>query len=95
MRVTLEQAGQSFVVQPGRTAEAGWHFEFRKHLAADSQPFDVVATRTVGWRELPWRWMLGWALVAAALLAAMRSCGASALSAGARRNCCGWARWRA
>ena len=73
VRLTLDHAGQSFVVQPGHTGAAGWTFEFRKHLAADSQPFDVVATRTVGWRDLPWPWMLGWALAAAALLAAVRS----------------------
>jgi len=73
VRLTLDHAGQSFVVQPGQAVGAGWQFEFRKHLAADSQPFDVVASRTVGWPELPWRWMLGWALAAAALLAAIRS----------------------
>lgn len=73
VRLTLDHAGQSFVVQPGHSNEGGWRFEFRKHLAADSQPFDVVATRTVGWRDLPWPWMLGWALGAAALLAAIRS----------------------
>lgn len=73
VRLTLDHAGQSFVVQPGHAGGAGWQFDFRKHLAADSQPFDVVATRTVGWRDLPWLWMLGWALGAAALLAAIRS----------------------
>ncbi|NPC55992.1 sensor histidine kinase [Caenimonas soli] len=73
VRLTLDHAGQSFVVQPGHAAATGWQFEFRKHLAADSQPFDVVAARTVGWRDLPWRWMLVWALGAAALLAAIRS----------------------
>jgi C4-dicarboxylate-specific signal transduction histidine kinase len=73
VRLTLDHAGQSFVVQPGRPGDGAWQFEFRKHLAADSQPFDVVATRTIGWADLPWRWILGWALAAAALLAGIRS----------------------
>ncbi|MFN3571316.1 MAG: sensor histidine kinase [Polaromonas sp.] len=68
VRVVLEHEGQDWVVQLGRLGEGGWRFDFHKHLAADSQPFDVVAWRQVGWRELPWGWMLAWAgLVAAAL----------------------------
>ena len=69
VRVTLEQAGQVFVVQPGRVATSGWRFEFHKHLASVSQPFDVVAVRQVGWLELPWGVMTVWTLVMAALLA--------------------------
>jgi len=69
VRVTLEQAGQVFVVQPGRVAASGWRFEFRKQLASVSQPFDVVAVRQVGWLELPWGVMTVWTLVMAALLA--------------------------
>lgn len=62
VRVTLEHAGQAFVVQPGRVGNSGWRFEFRKHLASDSQPFEVVAQRQVGWAELPWGAMLLWTL---------------------------------
>lgn len=70
-RIALEQGGQHFLVQPGRTAVAGgWTFEFHKHLAAESQPFDVAGLRRVGWDELPWPSMLGWAAAAAALLGA-------------------------
>jgi signal transduction histidine kinase len=69
VRVALEHAGQSFVLQQGR-ADGPWSFAFHKHLAADSQPFDVVARRTVGWPELPWPWMLAWAVLMAALVAA-------------------------
>ena len=70
VRVTLEHEGQAFVVQQGRVAEGGWRFEFRKHLASDSQPFEVVALRQVGWAELPWGAMVLWgAVVLAALLA--------------------------
>lgn len=60
VRVTLEHAGQAFVVQPGRIGDWGWRFEFHKHLASASQPFDVVAIRQVGWQELPWAFMLLW-----------------------------------
>jgi len=69
VRVVLEHSGQQFVLQPGRLAPGGWRFEFHKHLAADSQAFDVVATQTVGWAELPWGRMVLWALVLAAVLA--------------------------
>jgi signal transduction histidine kinase len=60
VRLTLEHAGQSFVVQPGRISDQGWRFEFHKHLASASQPFDVVAIRQVGWQELPWVFMALW-----------------------------------
>ncbi|MDT8989428.1 ATP-binding protein [Curvibacter sp. APW13] len=70
VRVTLEQSGQTFVVQPGQERSGPARFEFRKHLASESQPFDVVAQRQVGWPELPWGALLLWAaLVSAALLA--------------------------
>ncbi|HNV59580.1 MAG TPA: ATP-binding protein [Rhodoferax sp.] len=70
VRVTLEHAGQAFVVQPGHMDEAGWRFEFHKHLASSSQPFDVVAIRQVLWVELPWALMVLWvAAVAAAVVA--------------------------
>lgn len=69
VRVTLEHDSQSFVVQPGRIGAGGWRFDFHKHLAADSQPFDVVAIRQVGWAELPWGWMAAWTLAVAGLLA--------------------------
>lgn len=76
VRVALEHAGQQHVVQPG-TAPAdrpthGWHFGFHKPLAAESQPFDVVASLTVGWGQLPWALMLAWVLGVTALLAALR-----------------------
>ncbi len=68
VRVTLEYKGQRFVLQPGREGGGWWSFDFRKRLAADSQPFDVVAIRTAGWADLPWLKMLGWALLTAAAL---------------------------
>ncbi|MDO9604544.1 sensor histidine kinase [Hydrogenophaga sp.] len=73
VRVELEHAGQRHVVQPGRLqAGTGSRFEFHKVVAAESQPFDVVATQTVNWRQWPWARMLAWTLAVAALLAAVR-----------------------
>jgi signal transduction histidine kinase len=60
VRVTLEYRGQQYLVQPGNDTEGLWRFEFRKRLAADSQPFDVVAARSAGWSDLPWLKMLAW-----------------------------------
>ncbi|RYF35414.1 MAG: two-component sensor histidine kinase [Comamonadaceae bacterium] len=68
VRVALDHAGQQWTLQPGRPANGGWRFEFHKVLASGSQAFDVVATRDIGWHELPWRWMAAWALAMAALL---------------------------
>lgn len=73
VRVTLTHQDQTFVLQPGRIEDGGWRFEFHKQLAAESQPFEVVALRQVGWGELPWLWMLGWAALVAALLVAWRA----------------------
>lgn len=70
VRVTLEHAGQVFVVQPGHITDSGWRYEFRKHLASASQPFEVVAIRQVGWTELPWGVMTLWTLMVAAGMAA-------------------------
>ena len=71
VRVTLDHAGQSLPLQAGKLFDARWRFDFRKRLATESQPFDVVVTRCVSWSELPWRWMIAWLLGTAALLAAL------------------------
>ncbi|WP_077003273.1 ATP-binding protein [Variovorax sp. KK3] len=69
VRVLVERAGQQFVVQAGREPGArGWSFDFRKVLASESQSFDVVAQRHVGWSELPWARMAAWALAMAVVL---------------------------
>jgi len=73
VRVTVEHQGQSFVVQPGRTGTSGWTYSFHKHLASESQPFDVHAVRNVTWAELPWVEMLLWALAVATVLAAWQA----------------------
>lgn len=72
VRVSLAHQGQRVDLQRGDpSALAGasdWRFEFHKHLAAASQPFDVVAERRLGWAQLPWGLMGAWtALVATAL----------------------------
>ena len=73
VRVELVHAGQRHLVQPGRLqAGASSRFEFHKVVAAESQPFDVVATQTVVWRQWPWARMTAWVLAVVALLAAMR-----------------------
>lgn len=68
-KVVLEHAGTRFVIQPGQiSSRGGWQFDFRKRLATDSQPFDVVASRHVAWSELPWATMLAWAVLAGVAL---------------------------
>lgn len=62
-----------FALQPGQSGAGPDRFGFRKRLAADSQPFEVVATRQVFWGELPWLAMLASAVVLAAALAALRA----------------------
>lgn len=68
VRVSLEYQSQRYVIQPGSNAEGLWSFEFRKRLAADSQPFDVVASRTAGWNDLPVLKMLAWSAFVAVTL---------------------------
>jgi signal transduction histidine kinase len=68
VQVSLEQSGQHLVLQPGALADTPWRFDFRKHLASSSQPFDVVLARSLGWADLPWWRMLGWALLVALAL---------------------------
>jgi len=68
VRVALEYRSQQYIVQRGSDTDGLWHFEFRKRLAADSQPFDVVATRSAGWGDLPWIKMLAWAAFVAVTL---------------------------
>lgn len=73
MRVALALDGQQYVLQPGQRRSGGWRFEFRKHLAAESQPFEVVAERQVGWSELPWISIFLWLSLLAVALASWRS----------------------
>ncbi|MCW5654179.1 ATP-binding protein [Hydrogenophaga sp.] len=77
VRVALVLDGQVHVIQPGRVAPGegpggGWRLGFHKVLAADSQPFDVVAQRNIGWDQLPWGRMLAWVVAVMAVLTALR-----------------------
>ena len=59
VQVRLQLAQASYVVQAGRAFApdaAGWKFEARKVLAAESQPFEVVSQLHLGWSALPWIW---------------------------------------
>ena len=76
VRVTLEHAGETFVLQPGELpAEGarGWRFSFVQALTSPSQPFELVAQRQVGWSALPWSQMAAWSLFVALLLLAARA----------------------
>jgi C4-dicarboxylate-specific signal transduction histidine kinase len=75
VRLALEHQGQSLVLQPGRVGDRGWRFDFRNHLAAASQPFDVVASRQVGWGELPWAEMMAWVVAVGAGVAGLVALG--------------------
>ncbi len=70
-KVMLDHAGKQFVIQPGQEVGGVWQFDFRKRLATDSQPFDLVASRQVGWSELPWLAMLAWAVMAGVALSGL------------------------
>lgn len=75
VKVQLAHEGQTFELQAGSTSPAtwlpGWSFDFRKRLAADSQPFYVVAHQTLGWGQLPWALMLLWSLFVGIVLYAI------------------------
>jgi len=71
VRLSLQRDGQQLVLQPGVPAANGWRFDLTKPLASPSQPFDLVAERQVGWGELPWRGIAGWAVAIAVLLAGL------------------------
>jgi signal transduction histidine kinase len=69
VRVVLSHAGTEHVIQPGQgepmSASSVRRLAFQKVLAADSQPFDVLATQAIGWQHLPWGRMGLWALMVA------------------------------
>jgi signal transduction histidine kinase len=58
---------QPLVAAAGPLDPTGWRFTFRKALATDSQPFELVALRPLRVAELPWgRIALWWAALALA-----------------------------
>lgn len=74
-RAWLEYGDARWVIHAGDDT-ALRRFVFRKHLAAASQPFDMVAERSYGLPDLPWgpwlAWLAGWSLALAALASALR-----------------------
>lgn len=61
VQVRLDLGAKTYTVQAGRPfapEDAGWTFEARKVLAAESQPFEVVSRLHVPWSALPWTYML-------------------------------------
>ena len=76
VQLTLSHAGQSMRLQGGDVTPLntlGWRFQLDKALAADSQPFVLTAERQLGWGQLPWVWMAGYALMMAGVMLAARS----------------------
>jgi signal transduction histidine kinase len=67
VRAQLVHGTQQLALQDGRLGEGGWRFDFAKHLAADSQPFDVRLAAHAGWGALPWRAIVFWLAASAAL----------------------------
>ncbi|MBL8311389.1 MAG: two-component sensor histidine kinase [Burkholderiales bacterium] len=63
IRVSLDHGDRRWLLQDAPLWNSDWRFSFRKHLAAVSQPFDVVAERCHGWSDLPWLAMLAWTLL--------------------------------
>ena len=64
---------RNYIAETSRENGLDSHVRYgHKVVAAESQPFDVVATQTVGWRQWPWARMLAWTLAVAALLAVVR-----------------------
>lgn len=70
-RVSLEHAGQRWRLQDAPLWDSRWRLSFRKHLATDSQPFDLVAEQCLGWGDLPWFPILLWTLFSGAATAAV------------------------
>jgi len=69
VRAELALDGQRWTLQAGRPSDGPWKLAFSKRLAAESQPFDVQLSRTLGWSALPWARMAGWLATVAAVFA--------------------------
>lgn len=70
--VALRHGGTQRVLQAAPAVPALRRFAFAKRLAADSQPFELAAERTLAWTDLPWAGLALWAVLAAALTGTAR-----------------------
>jgi len=70
VRAAMVLDGQEWILHPGRPPAGAWAFAFSKHLAAESQPFDLQLGRSLGASALPWARIAGW-LAAVALVVAL------------------------
>ena len=68
----LAPSGEHWLLQEGRAAEPGWHFQFDKVLASPSQPFVLRAQGHLPWLEWPWGRVLAWCLIVAITAWAVR-----------------------
>jgi len=75
-RVWLAQGDSRWTIHAGSADGELWRFRFSKHLAAESQPFDLVAERSVRLSDLPWLklavWLVLWLVVFWGVAAALR-----------------------
>jgi C4-dicarboxylate-specific signal transduction histidine kinase len=69
--ILLRHGDRAWTIQDGVVPREATRFEFHKTLAAISQPFELVATRRVGWHELPWMRMSLWIAAVGGVLAAL------------------------
>jgi C4-dicarboxylate-specific signal transduction histidine kinase len=69
VRAELVRGGQTWTLHPGGAAASPWSFEFSKQLAAESQPFELRLSRTLGWSALPWARIAAWLAAVALALA--------------------------
>lgn len=67
-RAWLEHGTARWTIHTGASQGEIRRFVFRKHLAAESQPFDLVAERSYRVADLPWPAMLLWLLIWSAAL---------------------------
>lgn len=74
--VALALGADRWQIQPRVPERALFQFDFRKHLAAESQPFDLVARRAFLLTDLPWLLLLmlwvGWIALAVVALTLWR-----------------------
>ncbi len=71
VRAALQWGGQTWPIHPGAGSAGAWRWQATKRLASDSQPFELVVSRELHWRELPWLRLLLWCTVAVAAVAGL------------------------